>query len=116
VEQKTAKLIVGTIAPDRRAGTWIILVNVRRSVPWAQVQFVVGVTAMSSATAYVGAVSAHIEQPAPGAESEVVPFPQDLWIVLILSLVLFVLLAWRAIEEAGDDSGHDKGGNWFPPL
>ena len=43
--------------------------------------------------------------------------PEGLWIVLILSLILLVLLAWRAIDEIVDGSGgSDNGGNWLPPL
>jgi hypothetical protein len=40
-----------------------------------------------------------------------------MWIVLILSLILLVLLAWWAIDEMVDGpGGSDNGGNWFPPL
>ena len=64
-------------------------------------------------------VSAYTEQPPPlpksaSADSLV---PQGMWIVLILSLILLVLLAWWAIDEMVDGpGGSDNGGNWFPPL
>jgi hypothetical protein len=65
-------------------------------------------------------VSAFTEQPAPMSESENVPIPQELWTVLILCVILFVLLAWRAIDEMLDGSGGDDNGSsngtWFPPL
>jgi len=39
-----------------------------------------------------------------------------MFIVLILSFILWVLLAWRAIERAGDGSGRDSNSStWFPP-
>jgi len=75
---------------------------------------------MSSVTASVTEpVFASTEQPTPvpKAGSENTPFPEGLWIVLILSLTLWVLLAWRAIDEMVDRSGgSDNGGNWLPPL
>jgi len=72
---------------------------------------------MSTANTSVATVTAYTEQPARGAESETVPIPQELWIVLILSFILLVLLAWRAIAEAGaGPGGSDNGGNWLPPL
>jgi len=77
----------------------------------------VGVTCMSSATSL--ATSAYTEQPAPGAETALRPtaIPEELWTVLILSVILWVLLAWRAIEEAGEGSGGDRDSStWFPPF
>jgi hypothetical protein len=75
---------------------------------------------MSSVTASVTEpVVAHTEQPAPVAKSasENTPIPEGMWIVLLLSLILLVLLAWRAIDEKVDGSGgSDNGGNWLPPL
>jgi hypothetical protein len=76
---------------------------------------------MSSATFSASkSVSAFTEQPAPMSESENVAIPQELWTVLILCVILFVLLAWRAIGEMLDGSGGDDNGssnsNWFPPL
>jgi len=67
----------------------------------------------------VATVSAHTEQPAPGAESrsQNTLIPEELWTVLILSFILLVLLAWRAIEEAGDASGtNSDSSTWFPPY
>jgi hypothetical protein len=53
----------------------------------------------------------------PNSASENSPIPEGMWIVLILSLILLVLLAWRAIDEIVDGSGgSDNGGNWLPPL
>jgi len=75
---------------------------------------------MSSVTASVTEpVFASTEQPTPvpKSASENTPFPEGLWIVLILALILWVLLAWRAIDEMVDGSGgSDNGGNWLPPL
>ena len=75
---------------------------------------------MSSVTSSVtNPVSAHTEQsvPAPKSASENSQIPEGMWIVLILSLILLVLLAWRAIDEIVDGSGgSDNGGNWLPPL
>jgi hypothetical protein len=75
---------------------------------------------MSSATASVtDPVFAHTEQsgPVPKSATENTPIPEGMWIVLILSLILLVLLAWRAIDEIVDGSGgSDNGGNWLPPL
>lgn len=75
---------------------------------------------MSSVTASVSdPVFAHTEQSAPVAKSatENTPIPEGMWIVLILSLILLVLLAWRAIDEMVDGpGGSDNGGNWLPPL
>jgi hypothetical protein len=79
----------------------------------AQLQSV-GVTAMSSATTPVATVSAYTEQPAPAAELESVPIPQELCIVLVLSIILFVLLAWREIAEG--DGGDGSSNTWFPPF
>jgi hypothetical protein len=58
----------------------------------------------------------HASAPNPGSES--VPLPQEFWAVLILSLILFMLLAWRAIDEMPDDSsGADKVDiSNFPPF
>ena len=72
---------------------------------------------MSSAT--TSTLFAYIEQPPPGAESRAqhTVISEELWIILILFVILWVLLAWRAIEEAGDGPGNsDNGGNWLPPL
>ena len=75
---------------------------------------------MSSATSSASnSVSAFTEPPAAAWESENVPIPQELWTVLILCVILFVLVAWRAIDEMLDGSGgDDNSGNsdWFPPL
>lgn len=79
-----------------------------------------GVASMSSAIASATEpVFAHTEQPAPVAKSasENPAIPDGMWIVLILSLILLVLLAWRAIDDMVDGSGgSDNGGNWLPPL
>jgi hypothetical protein len=65
-------------------------------------------------------VSAFTEQPAAVSESENVPIPQELWTVLILCVILFVLLAWRAIDEmldgSGDDDNRNSSSDWFPPI
>jgi hypothetical protein len=69
---------------------------------------------MSSATTSVPTVSAHTGQPAPGAgsRSQHTVIPEELWTVLILAVILWVLLAWRVIEEAGNGPGNsDNGGN-----
>jgi hypothetical protein len=73
----------------------------------------------SAATSVTQPVSAYTEQsaPAPNSATENSPIPEGMWIVLILSLILLVLLAWRAIDEIVDGSGgSDNGGNWLPPL
>jgi hypothetical protein len=59
---------------------------------------------MSSATTSVATLSAYAEQPAPGAESrsQHTMIPEELWTVLILAVILWVLLAWRVIEKAGN--------------
>ena len=79
-----------------------------------------GVIAMPSAATSVNEpVSAYTGQaaPVPKSASENTLVPQGMWIVLILSLILLVLLAWRAIDEMVDGSnGPDNSGNWFPPL
>jgi hypothetical protein len=107
-------LAVLQIAPDRRARNDDVC-RCPAMALLAQLQSV-GVTAMSSAITSVATVSALTEQPVPGAELETVPIPQELWIVLVLSVILFVLLAWRAIAE-GDGSGDDGSSNtWFPPF
>jgi hypothetical protein len=111
--------MLGCFAPSRHIGRrWMMFMDSGRSVLWAQLQSV-GVTTMSSATTSVATVSAHTEQPAPGAESrsQNTQIPDELWSVLILSLILLVLLAWRAIEEAGDASGtNSDSSTWFPPY
>jgi hypothetical protein len=65
-------------------------------------------------------VSAYTEQPAlaPGPGSENTPIPPEFWIVVILSIALFVLLVWKAIDEMVDGTGGDgdNGGNGFPPY
>jgi hypothetical protein len=75
---------------------------------------------MSSVTSSVtNPVSAYTEQPVqpPKSASENTPIPEGSWIVLILSLILWGLLAWRAIDEIVDGSGgSDNGRNWLPPL
>jgi hypothetical protein len=75
---------------------------------------------MSPVTASVtDPVSAYTEQstPVPKSATENAPIPEGMWIVLILSLILLVLLAWRAIDEMVDGSGgSDNDGNWLPPL
>ena len=70
---------------------------------------------MSSATMSVAdPVSAYTEQPAP---SEKAAIPEEMWIILLLSVILLVLLVWRRIDEMVDGSGgSDNGGNWLPPL
>jgi cytochrome b561 len=98
-------------------GRWVMFMDARRSVLWAQLQSV-GVTTMSSATTSVATVSAYTEQPAPGAESRSQSLiPAAMWTVLILAFLLLLLLAWRAIEEAGDASGgNSDSSTWFPPY
>ena len=74
---------------------------------------------MSSTTTSIATPSAYTEQPAPGAEtrSQHAVIPVELWAILILSAILWVLLAWRVIEEAGDrPDNSDNSENWFPPL
>jgi hypothetical protein len=75
---------------------------------------------MASSTIYGKPVLAFTEQhaSAPNSGSESVPLPLEFWAVLILSLVLFVLLAWRAIDEIADcSSGDDKVDiSNFPPF
>ena len=75
---------------------------------------------MSSVTASAtDPLFAHTERsaPAPKTTPESTPIPEGMWIVLVLSLILLVLLAWRAIDEMLDGSGgSDNGGNWLPPL
>jgi hypothetical protein len=66
-----------------------------------------------------GPVSAYTEQPTPVPKSvsEEVPFPQELWAVVILSVILFVLLVWKAIDEMVDSSGDDDSTiNRHPPY
>jgi hypothetical protein len=73
---------------------------------------------MSSATiSATEPVSAYTEQPAPapGPASENTPIPPEFWTVVILSIVLFVLLVWKAIDEMVGGDG-DNGGNRFPPY
>jgi ABC-type uncharacterized transport system permease subunit len=75
---------------------------------------------MSSATMSVAdPVSAYTEQsaPLPKAASENTAIPQEMWTILVLSVILLVLLVWRTIDEMVDGSGgSDNGGNWLPPL
>ena len=78
-----------------------------------------GVTTMSSATTSVASVSTYTEQSAPRADSgsQNTQVPDEMFIVLILSFILWVLLAWRAIERGGDGSGRDSNSStWFPPI
>ena len=71
---------------------------------------------MSSATTSVTAYTKQSD-PVPQPGSENAPVPEELWIVLILSFILLVLLAWRAIDEMVDGSGNsDNDGSWFAPL
>ena len=73
---------------------------------------------MSSATS-VATPSAYTEQPPPRVESrsQHAVIPVELWGILILSAILWALLAWRVIEEAGDrPTNSDNSENWFPPL
>jgi hypothetical protein len=66
-----------------------------------------------------GSVSAYTEQstPAPKSISEEVAFPQEFWTVVILSVILFVLLAWKAIDEMIDNPGDDDNSiNRHPPY
>jgi hypothetical protein len=73
---------------------------------------------MSSAN-IPGPLSAYTEQSSavPKSVSEEVPFPQELWAVIILSVILFVLLAWKAIDEMVDSSGDDDSTiNRHPPY
>ena len=94
----------------------MMFVDARRLVLWVPLRVIAMSTANTSVAAYTE-VTAYTEHPARGAESETVPIPQELWIVLILSFILLVLLAWRAIAEAGaGPGGPDNGGNWLPPL
>ena len=64
--------------------------------------------------------SAHAEQPAPmpGSASENTPIPPEVWTVVVLSVILFVLLVWKAIDEMVDGRGSngDNGSNRFPPY
>ena len=75
---------------------------------------------MSSATISAKTVSAHTEQPAPmpGSASENTPIPPEFWTVVVLSVILFVLLVWKAIEEMVDGRGSDgdNPSNRFPPY
>jgi len=76
---------------------------------------------MSSATiSATKPVSAHTEQPAlmPGSASESTPIPPEFWTVVVLSVILFVLLVWKAIDEMVDGRGNngDNGSNRFPPY
>ena len=52
-------------------------------------------------------LSASTEQPArlPESVPQEAVIPQALWTVVILSLVLFVLLLWKAIDEMVDSIG-----------
>jgi hypothetical protein len=65
-------------------------------------------------------VSAYTEQPAlaSGPASESTPIPAEFWTVVILSIALFVLLIWKAIDEIMDGTGGDgdNGSNRFPPY
>jgi hypothetical protein len=73
---------------------------------------------MSSAS-ISGSVSAYTEQSAPAAKSisEEVTFPQDVWTVIILSVILFVLLIWKAIDEkVGTSEDDDNSINRHPPY
>jgi hypothetical protein len=55
--------------------------------------------------------------PAPKSTSEEVTFPQEFWTVVILSVILFVLLAWKAIDEMIDNPGDDDNSiNRHPPY
>jgi hypothetical protein len=74
---------------------------------------------MSSATnAAIKSSSAYTEQPAPvpNSASENVPVPQALWIILILSFILWVLLAWKALDEWVDSDRDDDSINRVPPY
>ena len=75
---------------------------------------------MSSATiSATKPVSAHTEQPAlmPGSASESTPIPPEFWTVVVLSVILFVLLVWKAIDEMVDSGGNgDNSSNRFPPY
>lgn len=65
-------------------------------------------------------VSAYTEQPAlaPGPASETSQIPPEFWTVVILTIALFVLLVWKAIDEMVDGAGGDgdNGSNRFPPY
>jgi hypothetical protein len=54
-------------------------------------------------------LSAHTEQPAPLTESapQDAVIPEAFWTVVILSLILFVLLLWKAIDEMVDSIRED---------
>ena len=76
---------------------------------------------MSSATiSATKTVSAHTEQPAlmSGSASENAPAPPEFWTVVVLSVILFVLLVWKAIDEMVDGGGSngDNSSNRFPPF
>ena len=88
--------------------------SAREATPPAQLIFVEG-DIMPSATI---AATAYTEQPAPlpKSASENVPVPQALWIILILSFILWVLLAWKALDEWVDSDRDDDSINWFPPY
>jgi hypothetical protein len=69
---------------------------------------------MSSAT-----ISAHTEQPAlmSGSAPENTPIPPEFWTVVVLSVILFVLLVWKAIDEMVDGGGSNgDNSNRFPPF
>jgi hypothetical protein len=54
-------------------------------------------------------LSANTEQPVPLTESapQDAVIPQAFWTVVILSLILFVLLLWKAIDEMVDSIRED---------
>jgi len=69
--------MLGCLAPSCQiGGRWMMFMDARRSVLWAQLQSV-GVTTMSSATTSMATVSANTEQPAPRAEIEIAKYPNS---------------------------------------
>jgi hypothetical protein len=53
----------------------------------------------------------------PGSASEYAPIPPEFWTVVVLSVILFVLLVWKAIEEIdGRGSNGDNPSNRMPPY
>jgi hypothetical protein len=66
-------------------------------------------------------ISAYTEQygPAPTPPSDDAPIPQEFWTVVLLSVILFVLVVWKVIDEmadGGSDGGDNNSGNRFPPF
>ena len=73
-------------------------------------------SSMTTTRSVLVSTEQHAGVPTSGPES--MPLPQEFWAVLVLSLILFVLLAWRAIDEMvnGSDGDDNKSVNNFPPF